>query len=92
VFTATSDVNAGRTLIYGVTPVDIHCMLMKVVEEHRVRGRNVGFTWKRVRLRKKFVILGKTMWANEAQKAKMRQLRNLSEKDICEVWGGMSSA
>jgi hypothetical protein len=103
----------GRALIYGVTPVDIHCMLMKVVEEHRVRGRNIGFTWKRVGLRKctgkgwdvgsmkrtvlnkvgkKFVMLGKTMWANEAHKAKMRQLRNLSEKDICEVWGGMSSA
>jgi hypothetical protein len=103
----------GRALIYGVTPVDIHSMLMKVVEEHRVRGRNVGFMWKRVGLRKctgkgwdvgsmkrtvlnkvgkKFVILGKTMWSNEALKAKMRQLRNLSEKDICEVWGGMSSA
>ena len=103
----------GRALIYGVTPVDIHCMLMKVVEEHRVRGRNVGFTWKRAGLRKctgkgwdvgsmkktvlnkvgkKFVMLGKTMWANEAHKVKMRQLKNLSEKDICEVWGNMSSA
>ena len=103
----------GRALIFGVTPVDIHCMLMKVVEEHRVRGRNVGFTWKRVGLRKctgkgwdvgsmkktvlnkvgkKFVMLGKTMWANEAHKVKMRQLKNLSEKDICEVWGNMSSA
>jgi hypothetical protein len=37
---------------------------------------------------KKFVILGKTMWANE----KIRQLRNLSEKEICDVWGSMSSA
>ena len=34
----------GRALIYGVTPVDIHCMLMKVVEEYRARGRNVGYT------------------------------------------------
>lgn len=74
---------------------------------------NVGYTWKRVGLRKssgkgwdvgsmkktvlnkvgkKFVMLGKTMWANEAHKAKMGKLKNLSEKEICEVWGNMSSA
>jgi hypothetical protein len=103
----------GRALIYGVTPMDIQRMLMKVVEEHRARGRNVGYIWKRVGLRrcsgkgwdvgsmkktvlnkvgKKFVMLGKTMWVNEAHKAKMRKLKDLSEKDICEVWGNMSSA
>jgi hypothetical protein len=89
----------GRALIYGVTPLDIQCMLMKVVEEHRATGRNVGYIWKRVGLRKstgkgwdvgimkktvlnkvgkKFVMLGKTMWVNEAHKEKMRKLEYLS--------------
>lgn len=103
----------GRALLYGVTSNDIHCLMMKVVEENRVRGREVGFVWKRVGLRKhtgkgwdvgsmkrtvlnkfgkKFVMLGKTVWGNEAQRKKMARLRNLSEIEICEVWGEMKSA
>lgn len=102
-----------RALIYGVTPMDIQYLLMKVVEENRVKGRNVKYIWKRVGLRdytgkgwgvsnmkktvlnkvgKKFVMFGKTMWLNEAHRAKMARLRNLSEKEICEEWGEMSTA
>ena len=33
---------------------------------------------------KKYIMLGKTMWANKAHKEKIRQLRNLSEKDIVD--------
>jgi hypothetical protein len=103
----------GRTLLYGVTAEDIQQLLRKVVEENRVRGRNVGYTWRRVGLRKstgkgwdvsdfrrsvlnkvgkKFVMLGKTMWLNDAHRAKMARLKNLSENEICEVWGEMESA
>ena len=41
---------------------------------------------------KKFVMLGKTMWLNDAHRAKMARLKNLSENEICEVWGEMESA
>ena len=77
----------GRALIYGVTPVDIHCMLMKVVEEHRVRGRNVGFTWKRVGLRK---YTGKgwdvgSMKRTVLNKVGKKQSTNIEMSDLCTV-------